>query len=144
SARGQAEAVLCPHDRRQRIGTVVAADRASIDAAIANAEAAAAAWDRAGGAARAPSPDRAARLYEHNRAQLIAVVVREAGKTLENALGDVREAVDFLRYYANEARGLFTAPVSLPGVTGESNVLTLRGRGPFACISPWNFPLAIF
>ena len=88
--------------------------------------------------------DRAADLYERDRAQLIAVMVREAGKTLENALGDVREAVDALRYYASEARRLFTVPVSLPGPTGETNTLTLRGRGPFACISPWNFPLAIF
>src|SRR6185436_1581119 len=63
---------------------------------------------------------------------------------LDNALGDLREAVDFLRYYAAEARRLFGAPVSLEGPTGETNTLALRGRGPFACISPWNFPLAIF
>ena len=142
--RGEALVVLCPHDRRQRIGTVETSDQATIEAAIAGAERAAAAWDLAGGAARAEVLERAADLYERNRAQLIAIVVREAGKTLENALGDVREAIDFLRYYANEARRLFTAPVSLTGVTGESNLLTLRGRGPFACISPWNFPLAIF
>ena len=142
--RREAEVVLCPHDHRQRIGTVVTADRATIDAAVGGAERAAAAWDGAGGAARAQLLEGAADLYELNRAQLMAVVVREAGKTLENALGDVREAVDFLRYYANEARRLFAAPVSLPGVTGESNLLNLRGRGPFACISPWNFPLAIF
>ncbi len=74
----------------------------------------------------------------------MAVMVREAGKTVENALGDVREAVDFLRYYAAQARRLFAGPVSLRGPTGETNLLELRGRGPFACISPWNFPLAIF
>ncbi|HZT48085.1 MAG TPA: L-glutamate gamma-semialdehyde dehydrogenase, partial [Hyphomicrobiaceae bacterium] len=83
-------------------------------------------------------------LYERDRARLMAVMVREAGKTLENALGDVREAVDFLRYYAAEARRLFSAPASLAGPTGETNLLELRARGPFACISPWNFPLAIF
>ena len=76
--------------------------------------------------------------------RLMAVMVREAGKTLDNALGDVREAVDFLRYYAGEARRLFAGPVALKGPTGETNTLELRGRGPFACISPWNFPLAIF
>src|SRR5215510_8120371 len=144
AGRREAEVVLCPHDRRQRIGTVVTADRATIEAAIAGAERAAAAWDLAGGAARADILERAADLYEHSRAQLVAIVVREAGKTLENALGDVREAIDFMRYYAGEARRLFAAPVALKGVTGESNLLTLRGRGPFACISPWNFPLAIF
>jgi RHH-type transcriptional regulator, proline utilization regulon repressor / proline dehydrogenase / delta 1-pyrroline-5-carboxylate dehydrogenase len=144
AAAKHAELVLCPHDRRQRIGTVEPADPGTIEAAIASADGAAASWDLLGGAARAEILERAADLYEHNRTQLMAVVVREAGKTLENALGDVREAIDFLRYYASEARRLFVAPVSLKGVTGESNLLTLRGRGPFACISPWNFPLAIF
>ncbi len=71
----------------------------------------------------------AADLFERDRARLMAVMVREAGKTLENALGDVREAIDFLRYYAGEARRLFVGPVALPGPTGETNTLTLRGRG---------------
>src|SRR4029078_4700527 len=70
--------------------------------------------------------------------------VREAGKTLENALADLREAIDFLRYYAYEARRQFEKPVTMKGPTGEINTLELRARGPFACISPWNFPLAIF
>jgi RHH-type proline utilization regulon transcriptional repressor/proline dehydrogenase/delta 1-pyrroline-5-carboxylate dehydrogenase len=70
--------------------------------------------------------------------------VREAGKTLEAAQGDVREAVDYLRFYAGEARRIFSGPIALPAPTGERNILTLHGRGPFACISPWNFPLAIF
>jgi RHH-type transcriptional regulator, proline utilization regulon repressor / proline dehydrogenase / delta 1-pyrroline-5-carboxylate dehydrogenase len=136
--------VLCPHDRRQRIGTVRTTDPQAIEAAIASACRAAHAWDRLGGPARAAILERAADLYERDRVRLMAVMVREAGKTLENALGDVREAIDFLRYYAGEARRLFSAPVSLKGPTGETNLLELRGRGPFACISPWNFPLAIF
>ena len=86
----------------------------------------------------------AAELLERDRARLMAVIVREAGKTIDAAQGDVREAVDYLRYYAGEARRLFSGPVELPGPTGERNVLTLHGRGAFACISPWNFPLAIF
>ena len=136
--------VLCPHDLRERIGTVRMADGAAIEQAIAGAEKAAHAWDRLGGPARAAILDRAANLYERDRVRLMAVIVREAGKTIENALGDVREAVDFLRYYAAEARRLFAGPVSLKGPTGETNLLELRGRGPFACVSPWNFPLAIF
>ncbi len=96
------------------------------------------------GLARAQILEAAADLFERDRAKLMAVIVREAGKTLEGALGDVREAVDYLRYYASEARRLFGAPVQLPGPTGERNTLTLNGRGVFACISPWNFPLAIF
>jgi RHH-type proline utilization regulon transcriptional repressor/proline dehydrogenase/delta 1-pyrroline-5-carboxylate dehydrogenase len=70
--------------------------------------------------------------------------VREAGKTLANAQGDVREAVDHLRYAAAEARRSFAEPMVLKGPTGERNELSLHGRGVFACISPWNFPLAIF
>ena len=141
---GPVTALLCPHDRRERLGTVASADAAAIDRAIGVARRATAAWDLAGGLARAAILDRAADLYERDRAQLIAVVVREAGKSLENALGDVREAIDFLRYYAGEARRLFAAPLPLAGVTGETNLMAWRGRGPFAAISPWNFPLAIF
>jgi RHH-type proline utilization regulon transcriptional repressor/proline dehydrogenase/delta 1-pyrroline-5-carboxylate dehydrogenase len=136
--------VVCPHDTRRQIGTVQAADAAAIEQAVAGAARVAHAWDRLGGPARAVILERAADLYERDRARLMAVMVREAGKTLDNALGDVREAVDFLRYYAGEARRLFAGPVSLRGPTGETNTLELRGRGPFACISPWNFPLAIF
>ena len=101
-------------------------------------------WDLLGGEARAQILDKAANLYERDRARLIGVMVREAGKTLDNALSDLREAIDFLRYYAAEARRLFAKPLELKGPTGETNTLTLRARGPFACISPWNFPLAIF
>jgi RHH-type proline utilization regulon transcriptional repressor/proline dehydrogenase/delta 1-pyrroline-5-carboxylate dehydrogenase len=70
--------------------------------------------------------------------------IREAGKTLPDAILEVREAVDFLRYYASEARRQFTVPTVLPGPTGEHNELRLHGRGVFGAISPWNFPLAIF
>ncbi|MEO0809148.1 MAG: bifunctional proline dehydrogenase/L-glutamate gamma-semialdehyde dehydrogenase PutA [Pseudomonadota bacterium] len=135
---------LCPHDRRQRIGKVVTADNAACDTAVASATNAAESWNRLGGEARAELLEKVANLYEHNRARLMAVIVREAGKTLDNALGDVREAVDFLRYYAREARRLFAGPTRLPGPTGEVNELRLHGQGPFVCISPWNFPLAIF
>jgi RHH-type proline utilization regulon transcriptional repressor/proline dehydrogenase/delta 1-pyrroline-5-carboxylate dehydrogenase len=138
------ELVLSPHDRQHRVGTVCTADAAAIEGAIAGAHASGHAWDRLGGAERALILDRAADLYERDRVRLMAVMVREAGKTLDNALGDVREAADFLRYYASEARRLFAGPVTLKGPTGETNALELRGRGPFACISPWNFPLAIF
>jgi RHH-type transcriptional regulator, proline utilization regulon repressor / proline dehydrogenase / delta 1-pyrroline-5-carboxylate dehydrogenase len=140
----EATLVSCPHDRRTRIGSVRDADAATIEAAIASAKAAAHDWDRRGGQARAAVLDRAADLFERDRSRLMAVIVREAGKTLENAQGDLREAVDFLRYYAVEARRLFSGPTVLSGPTGETNTLELRGRGPFACISPWNFPIAIF
>jgi RHH-type transcriptional regulator, proline utilization regulon repressor / proline dehydrogenase / delta 1-pyrroline-5-carboxylate dehydrogenase len=136
--------LLCPHDRRQRLGLVIDADDANIATAVTSAVGAAYSWDRLGGKARANILEKAADLYEVHRARLMAVIVREAGKTLENAQGDVREAVDFLRYYAGQAREQFDAPERLPGPTGERNTIEWRARGPFLCISPWNFPLAIF
>jgi len=93
---------------------------------------------------RAAILERAANLLEARKPEFIALCVREAGKTLPDALSEVREAVDLLRYYACEARRLFAAPMNLPGPTGEMNTLALRGRGVFVCISPWNFPLAIY
>jgi len=134
----------CPHDRRQRLGTVCQAKPEEIEAAIASAVSAAHAWERTSAQRRAEILEHAADIFERERAQLMALVVREAGKTLDAAQADLREAVDYLRYYAAEARRLFAAPQLLPGPTGERNALQLRGRGPFACISPWNFPLAIF
>jgi RHH-type proline utilization regulon transcriptional repressor/proline dehydrogenase/delta 1-pyrroline-5-carboxylate dehydrogenase len=82
-------------------------------------------------------------LLEQQRPNLMSLLIREAGKTRGDALGEVREAVDFCRYYAGEARNLFNEK-TLPGPSGELNVLNLHARGIFACISPWNFPLSIF
>jgi RHH-type transcriptional regulator, proline utilization regulon repressor / proline dehydrogenase / delta 1-pyrroline-5-carboxylate dehydrogenase len=145
TAGGNSASLLtCPHDRRERIGTVRITTPAQADTAIESATKAQHAWNAQGGMARAQILEAAADLFERDRAKLMAVIVREAGKTLEGTLGDVREAVDYLRYYASEARRLFGTPVQLPGPTGERNTLTLNGRGVFACISPWNFPLAIF
>ena len=136
--------VLCPHDRRERVGTVQSAQPSQIEAALASAHRAAHSWERTPVRIRAAMLDKAADLFERDRIRLMAVIVREAGKTLDNALGDVREAVDFLRYYAQRARLDIGRTKTLPGPTGESNILELRGRGPFVAIAPWNFPLAIF
>jgi len=136
--------VTSPHDRRQRMGSVRHASPVHIEAAIETAVGASHGWDRLGGPARARILEHAADLFERDRVRLMAVLVREAGKTLPNALSEVREAADFLRYYAHEARRLFGGPQTLKSATGETNTLELRGRGVFAAISPWNFPLAIF
>ncbi|HKW80225.1 MAG TPA: L-glutamate gamma-semialdehyde dehydrogenase, partial [Casimicrobiaceae bacterium] len=87
--------------------------------------------------------DRAAGTIERAGEELVVLLAREAGKIRSDAIGEVREAADFCRYYAALARRHFAAPLSLPSPTGESNELALHGRGAFACISPWNFPLAI-
>jgi RHH-type proline utilization regulon transcriptional repressor/proline dehydrogenase/delta 1-pyrroline-5-carboxylate dehydrogenase len=81
---------------------------------------------------------------EQNRDRLVALCAREAGKTLADGVAEVREAVDFCRYYAHLAERQFSAPETLKGPVGEVNQLSLHGRGVFVCISPWNFPLAIF
>jgi RHH-type proline utilization regulon transcriptional repressor/proline dehydrogenase/delta 1-pyrroline-5-carboxylate dehydrogenase len=114
------------------------------ESAIEIARAAQPAWDALGAGERAQILRRAADAFEEERAALVALAVREAGKTLPDSVAEIREAVDFLRYYAALATERFQEPEHLPGPTGESNQLALRGRGTFACISPWNFPLAIF
>jgi RHH-type proline utilization regulon transcriptional repressor/proline dehydrogenase/delta 1-pyrroline-5-carboxylate dehydrogenase len=113
-------------------------------AALQAAAASYPAWESTPVAERAACLRRAADLFESRRLELMDLAVHEAGKTWPNALAEVREAVDFLRYYAVRAEVEFSAARPLPGPTGESNELWLRGRGPFVCISPWNFPLAIF
>jgi RHH-type transcriptional regulator, proline utilization regulon repressor / proline dehydrogenase / delta 1-pyrroline-5-carboxylate dehydrogenase len=92
---------------------------------------------------RAAALERLADALEANRTALMATLVHEAKKTIPDALGEVREAVDFCRYYAAQARGGL-APLELPGPTGERNVLRYEGRGVWVCVAPWNFPLAIF
>jgi RHH-type transcriptional regulator, proline utilization regulon repressor / proline dehydrogenase / delta 1-pyrroline-5-carboxylate dehydrogenase len=136
--------ITSPHDRRVIVGTCRNADPPTIDRALSAAKSASHEWDAVDGAARAEILDRAADLFEADRAALMALMLREAGKTLANAQDDFREAVDHLRYTAAEVRRSFAGPIELKGPTGERNELTLHGRGVFACISPWNFPLAIF
>lgn len=142
--RGTAASVRDPSDRNRVVGYVTEANARDAHDALTAASRAHKAWDALGGNARAGLLERAADLFEKNRGSLMGLAVREAGKTLPNALGEVREAVDFLRYYAARARERFQRGAPLPGPTGEENELTLHGRGTFLCISPWNFPLAIF
>ena len=141
---GKGRPVVAPYDRNEVIGKVIEASAAEVDAAVRAAAAAQVAWNALGGNARAVLLDRAADLFEAERERLFSLCLREAGKTLPDAVLEVREAVDFLRYYAAEARRQFAGATALPGPTGELNQLRLHGRGVFACISPWNFPLAIF
>ena len=126
------------------VGLALDATSADIGLMLARAEAAQPAWDALGGAERAARLIKASDLFEAHGAEIISLCQREAGKTLTDAVLELREAVDFLRYYACEARMMFSAPQPLPGPTGEQNLLRLHGRGVFATISPWNFPLAIF
>ncbi|MCW0401624.1 Bifunctional protein PutA [Xanthomonas sacchari] len=141
---GDALAVANPADHRQIVGHWKPADAATVEKALSNAAAAYPAWNRTPAASRATILEHAADLLEARMPEFMALCVKEAGKTLPDGVAEVREAVDFLRYYAGQARAQFGAPERLPGPTGESNELQLHGRGVFVCISPWNFPLAIF
>ncbi len=143
SVGGPHIAVTNPADRRETVCQWQAADSAVVEQALRNAVTAQPAWDRTPAASRAAILEHAATLLEQRMPAYIALCTKEAGKTIPDGVAEVREAVDFLRYYAAQARKLF-APEALPGPTGESNTLLLQGRGVFVCISPWNFPLAIF
>jgi RHH-type transcriptional regulator, proline utilization regulon repressor / proline dehydrogenase / delta 1-pyrroline-5-carboxylate dehydrogenase len=139
---GAERAVSSPIDGHS-IGVVREGDDAIVRTAMAAADAGFAAWAATPREDRAAALERAADLLERHRGELLALLQNEGGKTLDDAVAEVREAVDYCRYYAALARvSLGSEP--LPGPTGESNLLRYRGRGVFVCISPWNFPLAIF
>src|ERR1019366_1405047 len=141
---GRRHPVTNPADRRDQVGNTRNSAPGEIAAAFDAASSAQRSWNDRRGAARAECLDRAADLLEQSRVDFYDLLVREAGKTLPDAIAEVREAVDFCRYYAHRARVDFVDGTRLQGPTGELNELSLHGRGVFACISPWNFPLAIF
>ena len=142
--QGIAVASVNPADTSQVVGECQLAEAKHVDAALEQALAGQAAWNSTVAQDRAQVLNRAADLFEDNRAELLTLCVAEAGKTIPDAIAELREAVDFLRYYAAQASRQFGEPKELPGPTGERNTHGLRGRGVFVCISPWNFPLAIF
>ncbi|MFZ2079607.1 MAG: bifunctional proline dehydrogenase/L-glutamate gamma-semialdehyde dehydrogenase PutA, partial [Xanthobacteraceae bacterium] len=139
---GIARQVQSPIDG-STIGVVREADAAIADAAMAAAADGFPSWSAWPIEQRAAALERAADRLESDRGRLLALLQNEAGKTLDDALAELREAVDYCHYYAAQARTTL-APQAMPGPTGESNELRYRGRGVFVCISPWNFPLAIF
>ncbi|MGO4997987.1 bifunctional proline dehydrogenase/L-glutamate gamma-semialdehyde dehydrogenase PutA [Oceanisphaera sp. W20_SRM_FM3] len=135
--------VFSPQDNRQVVGKVVMATPNQATQAVTYAQTAFIAWRDRPVSERAQLLERLADLLEEHQAEFISLCTREAGKLLQDGIDEVREAVDFCRYYANLARSLMQ-PTLLPGYTGERNTLLAQGRGVFVCISPWNFPLAIF
>ncbi|HEY1736751.1 MAG TPA: bifunctional proline dehydrogenase/L-glutamate gamma-semialdehyde dehydrogenase PutA [Methylovirgula sp.] len=126
------------------IGTIVEAMPPSVAAAMTAAAAGFHAWSQTSVQERAACLDRMADHLEQNSSPFLALLQNEGGKTVEDAISELREAIDYCRYYSARVRSLFTRPDMLPGPTGESNRLDALGRGVFLCISPWNFPLAIF
>ncbi|HYX74838.1 MAG TPA: bifunctional proline dehydrogenase/L-glutamate gamma-semialdehyde dehydrogenase PutA [Steroidobacteraceae bacterium] len=144
AARAAKVPVSSPANTGEVVGYTRDATAAEIRTAMQEAAAAQPEWDATPAEARAACLLKAADLLQQRRETFLSLLVREAGKTLPDAMAELREAVDFCRYYAARGRELFAAPEQLPGPTGERNTLALNGRGVFVCISPWNFPLAIF
>ena len=138
------KSITDPADRRRVLGEWHPFDPTKVPALIEAAHQAQPRWNAQPVEARAALLDKAADALEAQRAEFIYLLIREAGKTIPDSISEVRETVDFLRYYAAQARRLLVQPDVLPGPTGEYNELQLHGRGVFVCISPWNFPLAIF
>jgi RHH-type proline utilization regulon transcriptional repressor/proline dehydrogenase/delta 1-pyrroline-5-carboxylate dehydrogenase len=135
---------VSPIDGRTEIGELADLDPGSAGEIMAAAQAGFRSWSATPAARRAVILEAAADLLEARRGLFLHLIQVEGGRTLDDAVAELREAVDFCRYYAAEGRKHFGEGLPLPGPTGESNVLRLRGRGVFVCISPWNFPLAIF
>jgi len=142
--KGSERSVFSPIDARREIGTVAWADEDLADAAMESAARAFATWNETPVGERAARLTRLADLLQDRRGEIIALLQDEGGRTLDDCLSEVREAIDFCRYYAAEARRTLERSEKLPGPTGEDNRLRYRGRGVVVCISPWNFPLAIF
>ncbi|MEZ8614556.1 bifunctional proline dehydrogenase/L-glutamate gamma-semialdehyde dehydrogenase PutA [Vibrio splendidus] len=136
------EQVTAPYDRRINVGQVAFANLDHVSAAITGADAACADWNATSVETKAAALDKLADLMEDNLAELVAICHQEAGKTIHDSVDEVREAVDFCRYYAKQADNL--QGFELKGFDGQTRIASRQGRGVFVCISPWNFPLAIF
>ncbi|MFI4936901.1 MAG: bifunctional proline dehydrogenase/L-glutamate gamma-semialdehyde dehydrogenase PutA [Candidatus Berkiellales bacterium] len=133
-----------PIDRNHYLGTVSLATPEVIARSLILAEEGLVVWQQHSASERASRLEKMADLLQAHRTALLSLLVYEGGKTLDDAVSEVREAIDYCYYYAEQARKLFDSPQILKGPTGEHNQLSLHGRGIIACISPWNFPLAIF
>lgn len=133
-----------PSDHNDKLGNVASCNEKEAISALEIAHKAWPEWAATSAYERAATLRRAGDLLESRRFEAIAMIARDGGRTMQDAIDEVREAVDFCRYYAAEIERLASRPMALPGPTGERNELYLRGRGVFFCISPWNFPLAIF
>jgi RHH-type proline utilization regulon transcriptional repressor/proline dehydrogenase/delta 1-pyrroline-5-carboxylate dehydrogenase len=139
-----AEPAKAPADHARTVAKISSATQADVDAAYTSACAFQPEWNAMGGPKRADILEAMANAMERETDHLIAILTREGGKTLDDCIAEVREAVDFCRYYALDAEQKFRGLETLPGPAGETNGLEMMGRGAFVCISPWNFPLAIF
>lgn len=143
-SKGTVRETFAPHNKAIKVGQVVESSATDIKNAIDNVSGGFFAWSQTSATFRAKIIEKFADLLEANQYEAIALCVMEAGKTIPDSVAEIREAIDFCRYYAASAREIFSEQKTLTGPTGELNELSLHSRGVFLCISPWNFPLAIF
>ena len=144
SDRHEREVILQSLPQYKNSAPVLKLEVAAVDGVMRNVQQGFTVWHKTAVTERADIVDRIADLYEKRRDELLALCVYEAKKTIPDAIAEWREAIDFCRYYAAQARRQLARPETMPGPTGETNQLFLEGRGVFVCVSPWNFPLAIF
>ncbi|NRG16168.1 bifunctional proline dehydrogenase/L-glutamate gamma-semialdehyde dehydrogenase PutA [Rhizobiales bacterium] len=143
-AKGAERPILSPVDGKSIAGTVQEASADQVAGIFDTAAKGFERWSRTPVETRAAAISKLGDLLEENRDRLMAILAKEGGKCLVDGIAEIREAVDFCRYYAAQARVLFGEGTLMPGPTGEEDRYRYRGRGVFVCISPWNFPLAIF
>lgn len=141
---GEWFSIHSPQNFAHAVGRVQYATSEDVQNAFHQAQDAFASWSQTDVEYRASLLEKMAQLLEEHHTAYLNLLCLEAGKTLSDAMGEIREAVDFCRYYAAQARKLMQAPMVFKGYTGELNELSLHPRGVMVCISPWNFPLAIF
>jgi RHH-type proline utilization regulon transcriptional repressor/proline dehydrogenase/delta 1-pyrroline-5-carboxylate dehydrogenase len=141
---GDAVTIYNPSNISQTAGIITIATAKDATQAVLKAQNAYEIWKNVSVKDRSDILRKAADLLEENIHELSALCIKEAGKVLADVILELREAVDFCRYYAAQAEKIMSDPITLPSVTGELNNLTLHPKGVFVCISPWNFPLAIF
>lgn len=144
TCKGETIPLYQPSNHKIQVGEITLATRDHVEQAMIAAQKAFPAWSNVPVTRRAELLDKLADSIEKNNIEFLSLCMREAGRTLADSIAEVREAVDFCRYYAAQAQKLMKNETVLPGPTGESNRTSLHARGVFVCISPWNFPLAIF
>lgn len=136
--------IFSPQDLKQKIGTLSKADDRQLLKCLDTVHEYFPKWENTNVSVRANAVRKFGDLLHKNRYELYSILLNEAGKNIWDAIAEVREAIDFARYYSCEAERLMSEPMEMPGYTGEDNSISLHPRGVFLCISPWNFPLAIF
>jgi len=136
--------IFSPANLRHLVGHCIDANETDANLALSNAQSAFQQWNNTNVKSRAASINKVADLMHNNQDMFLYLLRHEAGKSLADSISELKEAIDFCRYYAAHAQSKMSESIKMPGPTGESNYLQLQGKGVFVCISPWNFPLAIY